>query len=441
MKYDLLSPIPPRLPEKLPGFVRDAISQVPDYMKPAAANAIFPAAAAQTHDVKFRYIDNKVQEFAFMECCVAQSGVGKGFLDSMIEVLTSYLKKHDTESRRKLAEYNRICNTRGDNKDKPDRPLDSAILLPEPDMTNAALVQLLQDAEREGNRSIFTNLSEIDLLDKCCGSHKQITRVIRLNFDTKDYGAERATSKGVSGKAKLRWKFIASCVPEKAVSFFKDSILDGTFGRISFSYIPKPAKQKKKGRKVIPRQGDYDKAYYDTVEEYLVRLRAATGEIKVPKIDNLITRICDELDDIAVLSDNDTFESISYRSINIGWQRGCLLYIANKYKWSKEIADFVEWSIYYDLWSKIAVFAIHLKNTEELTIEEIRKYGPSNMLDELSTSFSKIQLEELRKMHNMSSNTAKQLENWRLRGYITFDATTELYTKTEEYLAKHPERS
>lgn len=93
MKYDLLSPNPPQLPEKLPSFIKHTISKVPFYMRPAAANAIFPAAAAQMHDVKLRYIDNKVQEFAFMECCIAQSVVGKGYLDNMVEAITLNLKK------------------------------------------------------------------------------------------------------------------------------------------------------------------------------------------------------------------------------------------------------------------------------------------------------------------------------------------------------------
>ena len=52
MKYDLLSPIPPRLPEKLPSFVKHVISKVPFYMRPAAANALFPAVAEKMRDEK-----------------------------------------------------------------------------------------------------------------------------------------------------------------------------------------------------------------------------------------------------------------------------------------------------------------------------------------------------------------------------------------------------
>ncbi len=67
MYYDLLSPIPPPLPQRLPGFVRHAISQVPDYMRPAAAQALFPPVAAQIYDVTFRYNDNVLHESV---CCM-----------------------------------------------------------------------------------------------------------------------------------------------------------------------------------------------------------------------------------------------------------------------------------------------------------------------------------------------------------------------------------
>ena len=62
MYYDLLSPTPPPLPQRLPRFISHTISQVPDYMLPAAEQALFPPVAAQIHDVVFRYNDNVLHE-------------------------------------------------------------------------------------------------------------------------------------------------------------------------------------------------------------------------------------------------------------------------------------------------------------------------------------------------------------------------------------------
>ena len=56
---------------------------------------LFPPLAAQMHDVGFRYITNVLREpVCCMEGCVADSGIGKGFLDSMIEEIIRPLREH-----------------------------------------------------------------------------------------------------------------------------------------------------------------------------------------------------------------------------------------------------------------------------------------------------------------------------------------------------------
>lgn len=396
------------------------------------------------HDVKFRYIDNSLQEPTFMECCIAESGVGKGFLDPMIECLIEYLRKHDEESRRKLLEWQRIYKSKGQSKDKPDRPTDAAILVPETDMTNPALIQLLMDAEREGNRSLYSLIPEIDLLDQCCGGHRKVTKVIRLNFDTSHYGAQRATVEGITGNPFLRWRFNISCGPEKARSYFKSGIADGTVSRIGFSYIVKPAKKArtnnskvKRKSDIVPRQGDYDAAYKKGIEVFLIRVRSACGEIKVSNIDDLIYRLAEDMNEIADFADNATFESWVNRSLIIAWLKGCVLYITEGYRLTKEITDFVEWSLYFDLWSKIAVLASLMNIKVTVSVDDVRKYGPANMLDQLPDAFSQAQLEQLRQSLGKSVYCKIQLDNWVNRGHVTFDPATELYHKTDEYLAKH----
>lgn len=434
-KYNITSLSAPPMPRTLPGFVRHTISKVPDYMRPAAANALFPPAVAQMRNVSFRYVDNVLHEpCCSMEGCVAVSGIGKGYIDPMIETIAASLREHDVESRRKLLEWQRECKSKGANKDKPDRPNDAAILMPEPDMTNPALIQLLMDAEREDNASLYTQMAEIDLLDQCCGGHKKVTKVIRLNFDNKRYGAQRATVDGISGNPHLRWKFNFSCVEEKARTFFKDCLIDGTLGRIGISYIQKPT-----GRKSgIPLQGEYDEAYQKRLEEYLVRLRSARGEITVPNLGNLIGRLSSALDEVADLSDDNIFESFAHRSLMIAWMKGCVLYVAEGYRWTPEISAFVEWSLYYDLWSKVAVFVNQMKKSRNVETTDVRKYGPANMLDMLPDSFCQAQLENLRSSLDKPVACAHQLDVWIYRKYITYDEKTRTYRKTEEYLAKHP---
>lgn len=436
MYYDLLSPTPPPLPQRLPGMVNHIISKVPDYVKPAAAQMLFPPLAAQMHDVEFRYITNVLREpVCCMEGCVADSGIGKGFLDAMIEEIIRPLREHDRESDRKLEEWATACNTAGSNKDKPERPKDASTLCPESDFTNAALITIVKDAEREGNRSFYTLMGEVDQLDQNCGSHKKVTNIIRLNYDTKIYGAHRATSNGISGRGHLRWKFNFSSTPESVRDFFKGRALtDGTLGRVGISWLAKPLERKKGDR----RQGNYDEAYRLHLEEYMQRLRAASGqgEVKVRGIDRLVERLWADLDTYCDLVDDKTFEGFERRSIERGWLKGCLCYVAEGYRWTKEIAEFVEWSIYYDLWSKIHIFCSQMKKSSDTTPADKRRYGPVNMLDRLPDNFSLAQWEQMRQSLDKPYDDDSQLRKWLSLGFITYSAQTGLYSKTDKYLKK-----
>lgn len=434
MTFDLLSPQAPPLPQKLPGFVKQAIQNVPEIMKPAAANAIFPPAAAHMSNVKFRYVDNVLHEPIFMEGCVSASGNGKGYLDPMIEAIICFLRRHDEESSRKLEDWSRRHKAAANNQSKPDRPIDAAILVPEIDITKPALIQLLKDAEHEGNRTLYSIIPELDLLNQCCGGHNKVTRVIRIDFDSKRMGAQRATPEGVSGNPTVRWNFNFSCVEQKARQFFNNCLLDGTLGRIGISYMPKPERRNHK----IPRQGDYDSRYQSRLEVYLERLRATSGEIKVPRIGTLVERLAKEMGEIADMADDDVFESLYHRSLVIAWRKGCLLYVSEGYRWTPEIARFVEWSLYYDLWGKIILFAPQMVKCRQVERVDVRKSGPANMLDMLPDAFSLAQLEELRRQLEKPAGAGPQLTTWQARKYICYDKEQQLYLKTEEYFAHHP---
>ena len=436
-QFDLLADCPPAMPKKLPGMIKTAISPLPSHIRMAGSNAIFPPMEAHMTGVSFVYWDNTTSEPNGMEGVVGCSAVGKGYVDPMIECAIRPLREHDKESYRRLYEYDRVCNTSGSNKTKPDRPKDCAIFVPEADMTNAALVQLLLDAEREGGHAMYTLMPEVDLMNQCCGSHEKVTRVIRLNFDAKRYGAQRVSSQGVKGNPILRWRFNFACVEEKARQFFKGSLVDGTLGRIGFSYIPKPK------TRLTPRQGKYDERYCERMDEYIARLTMAKGQFSIRPLNALMLRLKEELEEVVDLSGDEsgTFEGLVHRSLRIAWMKGCVLYLAEGQRFTAETASFVQWCLYYDLWSKIHIFAPQMKVLRSREVVDVRKYGPSNMLQALPVSFSREQLEQQRVKQDMSADGTGQLHNWCQRGFITYDASTQLYTKTAEYLAKHPVQS
>ena len=73
------------------------LHNVSDVIRTAAANAIYAPSAAQMHDVTFTYLDGFEHETVCMEIVVALSGLGKGYIDPMVEVLFSHVRRHDEE--------------------------------------------------------------------------------------------------------------------------------------------------------------------------------------------------------------------------------------------------------------------------------------------------------------------------------------------------------
>lgn len=437
--YDLLAPEAPPMPQKLPKLLSLAVSKVPAHMKAAVANSVFPALGSLMHNVSFRFIDNADHETHFMCGLIGPMSIGKGSINPVLETIIHSLREHDEESNRKLNEWRRQYKSAGANKQKPERPLDAAILAPEPDMTNPALIQLLMDAEAEGKRFLYTNIPEVDLLDQCCASHKKVTRVIRLAYDTSRYGAQRVTPEGISGNPHLRWNFNFSCVERRAQKFFKECLDDGTLSRIGMSYVQRPKERTGK----IPKQGIYTEEFQRQMDEYLVRLQAATGRINCPRANTLARELTAEMAKIADLADDDQFDDFSHRAVAIAWLKACVLYVADGYQWSNEIAAFMRWSLYYDLWSKLAIFAPQLQETRStVDTRQTRRHGPANMLDMLPEQFTIKELEEVRLRKGKDlEGAAELLKVWKNRGYIEMlpredgslpDAKSAIYRKVKE---------
>jgi hypothetical protein len=170
------------------------------------------------------------------------------------------------------------------------------------------------------------------------------------------------------------------------------------------------------------------------LDEYLARLELCKGRYIVKPLNKLIDKMAEDMATLADLSDDDLLFEISHRSLVSGWKAGCILWALNNQTWTRSIAEMVEWLVYHDLWSKMAVFADMLKDGDTC-ISEIVKTGPKNMLDDLTDSFNEAQLEALReRVGKPKEGTKRQLRVWVHRKFIEYSAQTGLYTKTNEYL-------
>ena len=359
---------------------------------------------------------------------VADSGCNKGQLSNLVEAICRNFRQHDDAELKKLVEWAKQVKTKGANKEKPARP-DVAIWFPPSDVTNAAFIQNAMALETQEGRTQYLNMPEVEMADRMCGGHRQVTQMLRNIYDRQRAGALRATADGVTGNPILRTNLTISSTPYATRKFYKNELFNGTFGRMVFSY---KARTSRDGR--IPRQGKYTNEFYQKLDEYLVRLDICKGRYIIRPLNMLTDRLAQDMASLADLADDDILWDVSKRALVSAWKAGCVMWILNNQTWTKSMGELVEWLVYHDIWSKMQIFSDILKGGDT-SISEAGKSGPKNMLDSLPDSFNEAQLEALRTNLGKSiEGTSGQLRQWMFRKFITYCKETGLYTKTEEYL-------
>ena len=359
---------------------------------------------------------------------IGPSGVGKAQFTHLVEAIMRPFREHDEAEYRRLADWQRMVKTRGANKEKPERP-EAAFWFPPADLTNPAFIQNAMTLEKSGGRTQYLNLPEVEMANKMCGGHRQVSQTVRNIYDRQRAGALRATADGVTGNPILRVNITFSSTPDAARAFYRKDLTNGFFGRIPFAY---KARGERKGR--IPRQGAYGEEFLARLDNYIVRLDNCRGRFVVKPLNKIADQLAEEMAQVADLADDDMLFELSHRSILSAWKKGAVLWILNDQTWARSIGDFVVWFCYYDLWSKVKVFGDMFKGADAQT-EDVSKSGPKNMLDSLGSQFSEQQLEALRTQLGKSrEGTRHQLNVWKNRRFITFSPETGMYSKTEEYL-------
>ncbi len=431
MKYNISLSTAPTMPRLGKGTecIQLLLSQVSKDMHEPMVPMFFPILGAHVSEAKFQYPDLSWKEMCgMMANLVAASGCNKGQLSNIVEAVCRSFRQHDETELQKLVEWQKQIKTKSANKEKPARP-DVSFWFPPSDVTNAAFIQNAMALEKLGERTQYLNMPEVEMADRMCGGHKQISQMLRNIYDRQRSGALRATVDGVSGNPILRANITISSTPYATRKFYKGELFNGTFGRMVFSYKPRQGRDGK-----IPRQGKYDEVFLKHLDEYLVKLSICKGSYVIKPLNKLVDKLAQDMASLADLADDDILWDISKRSLVSAWKDGCLLWMLNGQKWTKPMGELVEWLVYHDIWSKMQIFA-DLLSQDEGSISESQRKGVKNMLDDLPDTFNEAQLEVLRlQLGKTKEGTKAQLRKWVFRKFITYSAQTGLYTKTEEYL-------
>ena len=431
MKYDISKNCAPVMPKLGKGTecIKLLLMQASIDMREPLVPMLFPILGAHVCGAEFLYPDLTWKELCGqMANLVAESGGNKGQLSYLIEAICRSSRAHDEEELKKLVEWQKLVKTKGANKDKPARP-EVAFWFPPADVTNAAFLQNAMACEKLGGKTQYLNLPEVEMADRICGGHRQISQMLRNIYDRQRIGALRATADGVTGNPILRVNLTISSTPFTTRSYYKNDLFNGTFGRMVFSYKPRTSRD---GR--IPRLGKFTDDFYEKLDEYLVRLDMTKGRFIIKPLNKLIDKLAEDMASMADLVDDDVLWDMSKRALVSGWKAGVLMWVLNGQTWTKSMGELVEWLVYHDIWSKMQIFA-DLLSEDGATMSEAQRRGPKNRLDSLPDTFNEKQLEALRTSLGKSQDGTKaQLSLWLHRKFITYSNQTGLYTKTEEYL-------
>ena len=404
-------PDPPEMPKKLPKLVELLISRTPEIYKPAVAHAIFPPLATHLWKTRFRYIDNVEHEARLMTLLLAGTGAGKSSVNRPIDFIMEDIRLRDAENLKREKAWKDEMLRKGANKDKRKRPENLIIQEIDADMTNPAFVMRTAEAQEH---FLYTSLNELDQFDALKGSGSQQFRIMCLAADPGNkYGQTRVGTMSVTERVTIRFNWNASTTIQKGQRYFSKVLTDGPISRINFCTIP----EREIGED-MPVYGTYDESYREALRPYIENLNKVTGLIECKEAFQLALELKDENAEFARLSQDRTFENLSFRANVIAYLKACVLYVANGCKWEPEIDEFIRWSEQYDLYCKMRFFGDMIAK-ENFTAQRSSKRGPQNLLQILPDNFTAAQLLAIRLEHGLDAKgTDMMIRQWLHRNYI-----------------------
>ena len=426
----------PQMPDRLPAPIRLITSKAPRGYWPAIANTTFAAFATYTGGVKAEFWNGTLTEMNQLHLLAAPMSIGKSSIKEPINHILQPIIERDKLARQREKEWAEETNTKGANKEKPERPKDICVQVVDSDMTNAAYCLRMEDAERAGNKALFTRMDEMEQLKKLAGgTMAEVTEILRRDFDADVYGQERVGTQSIKSRTTMRHNMVISTTPATAKSFLGGNIDNGTLSRFSLSTIVKEDVDRR------PMFKPYDEMFDKRLAVFQARLDNAKGVIVCPQAKKLALVLLDRGEERSLMMGNESYQQLSYRAVEIAFRKSIILYIMNGMKWTKEIEDFITWTFDYDMWVKMCILGQEISTKLEQDYR-IMKPGMPCLLEQLGDSFSRQEFEVLYRAQSGSASESKKasgnlLSQWKKRGWIEEDKDQGIYYKTDAYYQKH----
>ena len=416
----------PPMPSVLPAPIALLTSRTPDKMKAAVAMGVFPSLGAYVKGLHLVYADGRHYEPTFMNVLVAEQSAGKSAVNTPVDYILADMKVRDEVHLHQEMEWKDKCARISNTQDKPARPKGLVVQILPSDMTNAAFVQRLADAE---GHFLYTRMDEVELLNalKTNGASNMVSAVLRLAFDCGEYGQVRVAANAINAMVRVRWNWNASSTVQRVRKYFAKNIADGTLSRLSFATI---LEDDEDWGEEMPVYEEYGTHFADDLLRYIDRLKTSAGVLRCPEAVAWAVALNRELVGFAREADDRSYARLSRRGILMGFFRAMLLYVMNGMQWSEEIEAFATWSVKYDLWCKMRFFRDMLHSDIEGERTALQR-GPVGLLSMLPKEFTRDDVKALRIAQGMKPDPKECIKNWLKRGHVISVDSRGLYVKAE----------
>ncbi len=410
-------PFAPEEPARRPKFIRDITSPAPENAKTAAGKFLLPAFATYANSVRAVYNDYSYKELRLNSFVATESGGGKGIVKPLLDAVLFLIALNDENGWQTDKNYKRLKDAAGDTKTELKPQVHIQILLP-----NITMPELNSLGEAAGDKPFFMHIQEPDELDILSGGKygRQHFELLKKSDDENNTsGQMRVGAKSVSAKYNLRMNFVLEIRPSQLLDFFSGEIINGARDRADICEI-----KSLPNVHLWPKRGRIDDSYKDKISPYIENLRAAKGEYKIKRANDLVDSIRDEFLAFIDETQDMILERISHRALCRAFRRAVLCYLANAQKWDSALDEWIRWSFMYDIWMQHHYFYDAIKSENgKLTVT---KQGPTALRNSLPQEFSFEQLKELYISRDMYTDDTKihgALRVWINRGHIERTST------------------
>ncbi|MBR5841802.1 MAG: DUF3987 domain-containing protein [Bacteroidaceae bacterium] len=394
-----------------PALIKLFTPLVPENAREAVAAMVFsPLGTFLNNAVTIRDVSGKRRNLQFTTIIVGNSSSGKGFSDTISDLITERHRLHDLSSWTQITAWQEQKRTTPKGEPQPLKPVVPLRLLSS-NMTEPALLERLSALEPMGERA-FIKVSEIDDLRKMQSAGTKLgagQEIILSAFDTSKFGALRVSADAISAMTVMSVNILASSTFPGTQDFFRAGIERGSVGRCDIAIVPDSYD--------VPRYQDPTPEFYEQLSIYLDRLESASGEIVSPDIDRVIEEIrLTYSNPESPLShhQNPEYYKLCHRQLLITKQKATMLYICNDYQWDASWEPWLHHAFNYGMECKLTVFASEIASWEKrqcmATTPRISTRGPKSELSQLGNADGIFTLAQLVALKRTNDSTATDEE-------------------------------